>query len=23
AGRKAGTKIDLYRRAVEDGHLPH
>jgi DNA-binding NarL/FixJ family response regulator len=21
-GREAGTKIDLYRRAVEDGHLP-
>ncbi len=23
AGREAGTKVDLYRRAVEDGHLPH
>jgi DNA-binding NarL/FixJ family response regulator len=21
-GREAGTKVDLYRRAVEDGHLP-
>jgi DNA-binding NarL/FixJ family response regulator len=23
AGREAGTKVDLYRRAVEDGHLPN
>ena len=22
AGREATTKVDLYRRAVEDGHLP-